>query len=84
MIEMDADTRRNVIEVRIENDDSSYRAIVGGPSFEEALDGLMDGYFLNDWLKETMKAKVENYFDRTPEMTDEELQRFIGILEDML
>lgn len=84
MIELDADTRRNIIEVRIEQDDSSYRAIVGGPSFEEALDGLMDGYFLNDWLKETMKAKVENYFDRTPSMTDEELQRFIEILEDML
>ena len=84
MIEMDADTRRNVIEVRIENDDSSYRAIVGGPAFEEALDSLLDGYFLNDWLRETMKSKLESYFDRTPSMTDEELQRFIEILEDML
>ena len=84
MIELDADTRRNLIEVRIENDDSSYRAIVGGQMFEEALDGLMDGYFLNDWLRETMKSKLESYFDRTPSMTDEELQRFIEILEDML
>ena len=84
MIEFDADTRRNIIEVRIEQDDSSYRAIVGGPSFEEALDGLMDGYFLNDWLRETMKSKVENYFDRTPSMTDAELRRFIEILEVML
>lgn len=84
MIEFDADTRRNIIEVRIEQDDSSYRAIVGGPSFEEALDTIMDGYFLNDWLKETIKSKVENYFDRTPSMTDEELQRFIEILEAML
>ena len=84
MIEFDADTRRNIVEVRIEQDDSSYRAIVGGGSLEEALDGLMDGYFLNDWLKETMKSKVESYFDRTPAMTDEELQRFIEILEDML
>ena len=84
MIEFDADTRRNIIEVRIEQDDSSYRAIVGGPSFEEALDGLMDGYFLNDWLRETMKSKVENYFDRTPSMTDAELRRFIEILEAML
>lgn len=84
MIEFDADTRRNIIEVRIEQDDSSYRAIVGGPSFEEALDGLMNGYFLNDWLRETMKSKVENYFDRTPSMTDAELRRFIEILEAML
>ena len=84
MIELDADTHRNVIEVRIESDDSSYRAIVGGSAFEEALDSLMDGYFLNDWLRETMKSKVESYFDRTPSMTDEELQRFIEILEDML
>ena len=84
MIEFDADTRRNIIEVRIEQDDSSYRTIVGGPSFEEALDGLMDGYFLNDWLRETMKSKVENYFDRTPSMTDAELRRFIEILEAML
>ncbi len=84
MIEMDADTRRNIIEVRIEQDESSYRAIVGGASFEEALGGLMDGYFLNDWLRETMKSKLESYFDRTPSMTDEELQRFIEILEDML
>ena len=84
MIEMDPDTRRNVIEIRIENDDSSYRAIVGGPVFEEALDSLLDGYFLNDWLRETMKGKLESYFDRTPSMTDEELQRFIEILEDML
>ena len=84
MIEMDPDTRRNVIEIRIENDDSSYRTIVGGPAFEEALDSLLDGYFLNDWLRETMKSKLESYFDRTPSMTDEELQRFIEILEDML
>ena len=84
MIEMDPDTRRNVIEIRIENDDNSYRAIVGGPVFEAALDSLLDGYFLNDWLRETMKSKVESYFDRTPSMTDEELQRFIEILEDML
>ena len=84
MIEFDADTRRNIVEVRIEQDDSSYRAVVGGDNLEEALDGLMDGYFLNDWLRETVKGKLESYFDRTPSMTDEELQRFIGILEDML
>lgn len=84
MIEFDADTRRNIVEVRVEQDDSSYRAVVGGDSLEEALDGLMDGYFLNDWLRETMKGKLESYFDRTPSMTDEELQRFISILEDML
>lgn len=52
--------------------------------FEDALDTLLDGYFLNDWLRETMKGKLESYFDRTPEMTDEELQRFIEILEDMI
>lgn len=84
MIEFDADTRRNIVEVRIEQDDSSYRAVVGGGSLEEALDGLMDDYFLNDWLRETMKSKLESYFNHTPEMTDEELQRFISILEDML
>ena len=84
MIEFDADTRRNIVEVRVEQDDSSYRSIVGGASFEEALDGLMDSYFLNDWLRETVKSKLESYFDRTPNMTDEELQRFIEILEDML
>ena len=84
MIEFDADTRRNIVEVRIEQDDSSYRAIIGGGDLEEALDSLLDGYFLNDWLRETMKGKLESYFDRTPSMTDEELQRFISILEDML
>ena len=31
-----------------------------------------------------MRRKLESYFDRTPSMTDEELQRFIEILEDML
>ncbi len=84
MIEFDTDTRRNIVEVRIEQDDSSYRAVVGGDSLKEALNGLLDGYFLNDWLRETMKSKLESYFDRTPSMTDEELQRFIEILEDML
>ena len=84
MIEFDADTRKNIVEMRIGNDCSVYSAIIGGQEFEDALDTLMDSYFLNDWLKETMTAKLENYFDRTPSMTDEELQRFIGILEDML
>lgn len=84
MIQFDADTRRNVIQVNIANDNVSFSVMVGGQEFEEGLDDLMDGYFLNDWLRETMKAKVESYFDRTPGMTDEELQRFIEILEDML
>ena len=84
MIEFNADTRRNLVEVRIEKDSSKYSAIIGGEGFEEALDGLMDGYFLNDWLRETMKSKVANYFDRTPSMTDAELRRFIEILEAML
>lgn len=84
MIGFDADTRRNVIQVNITNDDISFSVMVGGQEFEEALDGLMDDYFLNSWLLETMKGKLKSYFDRTPEMTDKELQRFIGILEDML
>lgn len=84
MIEAEADTRRNLIHMSITTDDFEFSTTVGGQEFEEALDGLMDGYFLNDWLRETMKGKLESYFDRTPSMSDEELQRFIGILEDML
>ena len=84
MIEFNADTHRNVVMLVVAKNDVEFTATVGGEGFENALDTLLDGYFLNDWLKETMKAKVENYFDRTPGMTDEELQRFIEILEDML
>ena len=84
MIEFDGDTHRNMVHVTIAKDDTEFSTIVGGESFECALDDLMDGYFLNDWLRETMKSKVKSYFDRTPNMTDEELQRFIEILEDML
>lgn len=84
MIEFDADTRRNVVQVVVAKDDVEFTATVPGAGFEGALDTLTDGYFLNDWLRETMKSKLESYFDRTPSMTDEELQRFIGILEDML
>ena len=72
------------VQIDHEIGDSSYSAVVDISEFEEALDTLLDGYLLDDWLRETMKSKVESYFDRTPNMTDEELQRFIEILEDML
>lgn len=72
------------VQIDHEIGDSSYSAVVDIGEFEDALDTLLDGYLLDDWLKETMKSKVESYFDRTPNMTDEELQRFIEILEDML
>ena len=63
---------------------TSFSTVVDIQEFEEALDILLDGYLLDDWLRETLKGKLENYFDRTPEMSDEELQRFIGILEEIL
>lgn len=84
MISFDADTHRNIIQVNISNDDISFSVMVGGQEFEEAPDTLLDGYFLNDWLRETLTAKVKDYFDRHPEMTDAELRRFIEILEAML
>ena len=84
MIEFIGDCHANKVTVSIGRPDVDFTAIIGGEGFEDALDGLLDGCFLDDWLRETMTAKLENYFDRTPSMTDEELQRFIGILEDML
>lgn len=84
MIEFDADHRRNLVEVTMNNDGFDFRSMVNGRDFEDALDTLVDKTFLDDWLRETIKAKVENYFDRTPSMTDDELQRFIEILEAMI
>lgn len=74
----------NKVQIDIGEGDTNFSAVVDVQEFEDALDTLIDGYLLDDWLRETMKSKLENYFDRTPEMSDEELQRFIGILEEIL
>ena len=74
----------NKVQIDIGEGDLSFSAVVDVQEFEDALDTLLDGYLLDDWLRETLKGKLENYFDRTPEMSDEELQRFIGILEEIL
>lgn len=80
MIEFDADCHANNVTVSISRAGVDFTAIIGGDSFEGALDGLMDGYFLDDWLKETMKGKAEHCCDRGV-ISDEQLEIFNQIME---
>ena len=43
----------------------------------------LNGY-LDDWLLEKMTKMAESHFDSTPEMSDEDLNKFKSILEAML
>ena len=83
MIEFIDDCHANNVTVSISRAGVDFTAIIGGDSFESALDGLLDGYFLDDWLKETMKGKAEHCCDRGV-ISDEQLEVFKEILEAII
>lgn len=83
MIEFDANCHTNNVTVSITRAGVDFTAIIGGDSFEGALDGLLDGYFLDDWLKETMKGKAEHCCDRGV-ISDEQLENFLTVLEEII
>ena len=72
------------VQIDIEEGDvSSYSVVVDVREFEDALDTLLDGHFLSNWLKETMKEIAEQCCD-CGTICDDELELFKGILEEIL
>ena len=73
-------------EVQIEIDEqmeTHFATVVDIQEFEDALDILLDGYLLDDWLKETMKGKAERCCDRGV-ISDEQLESFLAVLEEII
>lgn len=83
MIEFDENCHENNVKVTITKEDTDISVIVGGNDFESALDSLMDGYFLDDWLRETMRGKAEHSCDRGA-ISDEQLENFLTVLEEII
>lgn len=83
MIEFVDDCHANTVTVSISRTGIDFTAVIGGDEFESALDGLLDGYFLDDWLKETMKGKAEHCCDRGV-ISDEQLENFLTVLEEII
>lgn len=83
MIEFIDDCHANNVTVSISRAGVDFTAVIGGEGFENALDGLLDGYFLDDWLKETIRGKAEHSCDRGV-ISDEQLESFLAILEEIL
>lgn len=83
MIEFIGDCHANNVTVSISRAGVNFTAVIGGDGFENALDGLLDGYFLDDWLKETVRGKAEHCCDRGV-ISDEQLESFLTVLEEIL
>lgn len=83
MIEFDDNCHQNTMKVTISKDGIDFTAVIDGSEFENALDTLLDGYFLNDWLKETMEGIAEQCCD-CGTISDDELELFKGILGEIL
>ena len=72
----------STVKINISDGDTDITARVYLDDLTLALNDL-DGY-LDDWLLEKLTKMVECHFDNTPEMTDEDLNKFESILEAML
>ena len=74
----------NKVQIDIdEQKATSFSTVVDIQEFEEALDILLDGYLLDDWLKKTMKGKAERCCD-LGKISDEQLENFLTVLEEIL
>ena len=83
MIDFVDDCYANNVTVSISRAGVDFRAMIDGSEFEGALDRLLDGYFLDDWLKETVRGKAEHCCDRGV-ISDEQLESFLTVLEEIL
>lgn len=72
----------STVKIYINDGDTEITSIVYMDDLMLALNDLI-GY-IDDWLLEKLTKMAESHFDRTPEMTDEDLNKFKTILEAML
>ena len=74
----------NKVQIEIdEQKETHFATVVDIQEFEDALDILLDGYLLDDWLVETMKGKAERCCD-LGKISDEQKENFLAVLEEII